>query len=92
MPIGELSAGRATGELSNSATLPPSTAKSAVGVPLQPASRGLHRQSRGQHDAPDLTTESRWGDYPGVAQLLGVAAVCSSPLIVGGHAVGMLNP
>ena len=53
-------------------------------MPIGDLSAG-HRQSRGQHDAPDLTTESRWGDYPGVAQLLGVAAVCSSPLIVDRH-------
>ncbi|NNH73568.1 GAF and ANTAR domain-containing protein [Nocardia uniformis] len=42
-------------------------------------------------DVPDLTAETRWGDYPHRMLARGVAAVHAEPLLVDGAAVGSLN-
>ena len=42
-------------------------------------------------EAPDFATENRWGDYPSVAIAYGILAVLSTPLIVKGKPVGVLN-
>jgi GAF domain-containing protein len=39
----------------------------------------------------DMTGEDRWGDYPSVAAAHGIMAVLSTPLIVDGKPVGVLN-
>ena len=39
----------------------------------------------------DLTRETRWNGYPAVAVAHGVRSVLSSPLLVGGRAIGALN-
>ena len=41
--------------------------------------------------APDLTAETRWHSYPQRAVAFGVSSVYSSPLIVMGQTVGVLN-
>lgn len=42
-------------------------------------------------DSPDLRTESRWNGYPARAVAHGVRAVHSSPLLVNGQAIGVIN-
>ena len=42
-------------------------------------------------DAPDLSVESRWGSYPRIARSHGIEAVLSTPLIVDGRSIGVLN-
>jgi GAF domain-containing protein len=39
----------------------------------------------------DLSTESRWDKYPGLAVVHGVRSVLSSPLLVNGASIGALN-
>jgi GAF domain-containing protein len=41
--------------------------------------------------APDMSRESRWHGYPRQAMAHGVSAVYSSPLIIRGEALGVLN-
>jgi GAF domain-containing protein len=42
-------------------------------------------------EAVDLATEERWEDYPTVAMAHGILAILSTPLIVEGKPVGVLN-
>lgn len=42
-------------------------------------------------DAPDLSVETRWGDYPAVAMGHGMMSVLSTPLVVHGIATGALS-
>lgn len=42
-------------------------------------------------DAPDLSRETRWDGYPTRALAHGISSIYSSPLIVRGDAVGVLN-
>lgn len=42
-------------------------------------------------EVPDMSTESRWGDYPGYALSNGVHSVFSLPLTFDGHTRGALN-
>ena len=42
-------------------------------------------------DAPDMASETRWGDYPRQVVELGVGSVYSSPLVVRNQSVGVLN-
>lgn len=42
-------------------------------------------------DAPDLSVESRWSDYPRLAMAHGVSSIYSSPMIVNDHALGVVN-
>lgn len=41
--------------------------------------------------AVDLATEDRWEAYPAIAMAQGILAILSTPLIVGGKPVGVLN-
>jgi GAF domain-containing protein len=42
-------------------------------------------------EAVDLATENRWGAYPTIAMAHGILAILSTPLIVDGKPVGVLN-
>lgn len=42
-------------------------------------------------DAPDLSVESRWENYPSIAMGHGIAAVLSLPLLVADKPIGVLN-
>lgn len=42
-------------------------------------------------DVPDMSTESRWGDYPGYALSNGIHSVFSLPLTLDGETRGALN-
>lgn len=54
-----------------------------------PCLEAIHQGTR--IEVPDMSTESRWGDYPGYALSNGIHSVFSLPLTVDDHVRGALN-
>lgn len=54
-----------------------------------PCLEAIHQETR--IEVPDMSTEDRWGDYPGYALSNGIHSVFSLPLTLDGHTRGALN-
>ncbi|QIK75973.1 GAF and ANTAR domain-containing protein [Nocardioides piscis] len=54
-----------------------------------PCLEAIHQGTR--IEVPDMSAETRWGDYPGYALSNGIHSVVSLPLTIDGHTRGALN-